>query len=76
MDRIFIESNEHLGLLYDRYCKLPEKISSLLDELEKINWGTYVDILEIQQDDVDYISNKYMKLIINLLTLLKIKLQI
>ena len=32
---------------------------------DNINWGTYVDILEIQQDDVDYISNKYMKLIIN-----------
>lgn len=32
---------------------------------DNINWGTYVDILEIQQDDVEYISNKYMKLIIN-----------
>ena len=51
MDRIFIESNEHLGLLYDRYCKLPEKISSLLDELEKI-------LYEINNKSVDSVKDK------------------
>lgn len=32
---------------------------------DNINWGTYIDILDIQSEDVDYISNKYMKLIMD-----------
>ena len=30
---------------------------------DNINWSTYIDILEISNEDVDYITNKYVKLI-------------
>lgn len=30
---------------------------------DNINWSTYIDILEISDEDVDYISNKYVSLI-------------
>lgn len=35
IESIFMESNDTLGLLYNRYCKLPEKISNFLDIIEE-----------------------------------------
>ena len=34
-DRIFIESNEDMGLLYNRYHKLPDKVKSFIDDIEE-----------------------------------------
>lgn len=34
-DSIFVESNEALGLLYNRYSKLPSTINSFLDNIEE-----------------------------------------
>lgn len=36
MDRIFLESNEELGLLYNRYRKIPSIISNFLDDLDVV----------------------------------------
>lgn len=40
IESIFMESNETLGLLYNRYCKLPEKISNFLSLIEEaVDYG-------------------------------------
>lgn len=49
IESIFMESNETLGLLYNRYCKLPEKISNFLSLIEEAVY--YGDKKGIPDDD-------------------------
>lgn len=53
MNTIFIESSETLGILWDRYKKLPEVISKFLDVVGKaVNYANKKDIPDIKELDL------------------------
>ncbi len=60
-DRIFIESNENLGILYNRYCKLPDILDAYLDDVAEIADRANKEGATPESDIADKLSKRIAK---------------